>query len=154
MPDFSDLLDAPAGEAPRPPVLPQGTYRGFFKGQYSTHEAPPDKEYTKVIRFNIGLTEWPESISDDAKMQMGPKGPRPIDITKRQFRKEFYDNALWRLDEVLKSCGITTEGRKYRETLPELSGQELLVEVTQFMNQRTGELQNQIGNVKGTYVAA
>lgn len=72
-----------------------------------------------------------------------------IDLSKRQLRKDFYDNSLYRLDDFIKSCGIEANGRTYEEILPQLIGSPVIVEVGQYMNQATSEIGNQVVNLAG-----
>ena len=153
MPDFSQLLRKPAGEAKRPPVLPAGDYYGIIKG----HElGDQNRNRTPYVRFQVGLMDWPDQSADEW-IASDPDGTThtitkaDIDLSKRQMRKDFYltDDALWRLDEFIKSCGIDPHGRVYEEILPELTGQPVMIEVQQYLNQNTNETGNQIGKVVG-----
>jgi hypothetical protein len=67
------------------------------------------------------------------------------------MRRDFYltEDALWRLDDFLRSVGISVEGRSYEEVLPEVIGQPITVEVQQYMNEQSGEIGNQIGKMTG-----
>lgn len=149
MPDFSTLLKKPAGQAKRPQVLAPGNYPGVIKG-FELKEAPPGKDYSMIVRFHIGLTDWPDNLSEEDKMQPTDGGTATtIDLSKRQLRRDFYDNGLYRLDDFIRSCGVESNGRSYEEVLPELRGAAVVVEVQQYMNQSTNELGNQIGNMTG-----
>lgn len=145
MVDFSKLLKKPAGEAKRPPALPVGDFLGLVKG-HELKEAPQGKDYDMIVRFSVALREWPDSV--DSSDREG------IDLAKRQMRRDFYidsndPNGTWRLDEFIRSCGVEPNGRSYEEVLPDLTGSEVLVEVQQYMNERTGEIGNQIGKMVG-----
>lgn len=149
MPDFSKLLSTPAGQAKAPKVLVPGNYPGIIK----SHEllpAPEGKDYTGIIRFHIGLTDWPDTATEDDKNQeTGTGETKPIDLSKRQLRRDFYDNSLKRLDDFIRSCGVDMTGKSYQEVFPELTGCRVTAEVQQYLNQRTNELGNQIGNLTG-----
>ena len=145
MVDFSKLLKRPAGEAKRPPALPAGDYSGIIKG-YELKEAPQGKDYDVIVRFNVGLREWPDTV--DVSDREG------IALDKKQLRRDFYLNtsevdSAWRLDEFIRSCGIEPSGRSYEEVLPDVTGSDVLVEVQQYMSERTGEIGNQIGKLLG-----
>lgn len=149
MPDFSSLLKKPAGQAKKPKELPIGHYQGIVKG-HSLEQAPPGKDYSAIVRIQIGLTGWPDSVAESDKVQdMGGGETRPIDLSKRQLRKDFYDNSLYRLDDFIRSCGIEPNGRSYEEVLPELTGAQVVAEVGQYLNQTTSEIGNQIVTVVG-----
>lgn len=139
MPDFSDLLRKPAGEAKRPQALPIGDYQGVIR----SHEVgDSNRNHTPYVRFGITLTEWPESF--------GPQDiPAEIDLGKRQLRKDFFltDESLWRLDEFIKSTGVNATGRKYEDVLPELIGQPVKVEVRHYRAQ-----DDTVGNTVETLV--
>lgn len=143
MPDFSMLLKKPAGEAKRPPTLPIGDYRGVVRS-YETGDN--NQRQTPYVRFGLVLTEWPESIEEADR-------PDGVDLSKRQLRKDFFltEDALWRLDEFIRSCGIDPNGRAYEEVLPEVIGQPVLVQVQHYMNRASGELGNSTGDVVGQY---
>ena len=140
MPDFSSLLKKPAGEAKKPDALNAGDYPGIIK---SFEMGDANKNKTPYVRFNVGLTSWPDEPQTDA-------AGTPIDLSKRQLRRDFFftEEALWRLDAFLAEIGISAKGRSYEEALPETVGANILVEVQQYMNQQTNEIGNQIGGLK------
>jgi hypothetical protein len=140
MVDFSTLLKKPAGEAKKPAALPAGSYHGIVK----SHEVGDNnKNKTPYVRFHLGLTGLPDGM--DASELDG------ADLSKRQLRRDFFltDDALWRLDEFLKSCGVNPQGRAYEEVLTEVIGANVLVEVQQYVNQSSSEVGNQVGKVIG-----
>jgi hypothetical protein len=137
--DFKTLLSKPAGEAKKPPTLPAETYPGVIK---SYELGDNNKNKTPYVRFHTQLVGWPDSV-DDQELR------KAVDLTKRQLRKDYYltDEALWRLDEFLRSMGLEPSGRTYEEVLPEAVNKPVNVEVQQYMNQQTNEVGNQIGNL-------
>lgn len=146
MPDFSKLLKRPAGEAKEPKALPPGDYTGIIKN-WEMKEAPQGKDYESLVRFSIGLVAWPDSMDESDKLD--ESGEAAMDLGKRQLRRDFYDNALYRLDELIRSCGVDPAGQTYEETLPQLIGRTVLVEVQQYMNQQTNKIGNQVGKLVG-----
>lgn len=142
MPDFSSLLSKPAGEAKKPPVLDAADYPGVVKG-YELGESSQKK--TPYVRFNLGLTDWPEG----AEPQTRDDGT-PIDLSAKSLRRDYFltDDALWRLDALLKDLGIEANGRTYMDILPETVGASVLVEVRQGMSQTTNDLFNEVANIK------
>lgn len=149
MPDFSQLMNQPAGQAKKPKVLVVGNYSAIIKS-YELIEAPAGKDYKTIIRFHVGLIGWPDSATEEDKQQEQMDGSfKPIDLAKRQLRRDFYDNSMYRLDEFIRSCGIEPNGRSYAEVLPELTGAQIVAEVQQYLNGKTNELGNQIGNMTG-----
>ena len=152
MPDFSKLYKAPAGVAKRPQALPVSTgepYPGIVKS-FELVEAPAGRNYSTIVRFHLGLTGWPDGVEESERLEDGPDGqPRPIDLSKRQQRRDFYDHMLYQLDDFVRSCGINPEGRTYEEVLPELVGAEVQVEIGQYLD-RNNEIRNQVNNIAGT----
>ena len=135
--NFAHLLKKPAGQAAKPQALPAGDYPGIIKG----HEfGDNNKNKTPYVRFSIGLLGWGDSVDES---------DRSGDPTKRQFRRDFYltDDALWRLDALLKDCGVEANGREYEEVLNELTGAQVTVEIQQYLNQQSGEIGNQVGKI-------
>ena len=145
--DLSHLLRRPAGQATKPAALPIGDYQGIIK---SFEYGDQNQNKTPYVRFQLGLMEWPQNISDDEKTQPGPSGPVPVELSKRSLRRDFFltDDALWRLDDFLKSCG-KEGGANYEELIPTLVGERVVVEVQQYVNQKTSEIGNQVGRVVG-----
>jgi hypothetical protein len=154
MVDFSKLLRKPAGEAKRPPVLPAGDYQGIIKA-FELGDANRNK--TPYCRFQVGLIGWGEgtpetwTVFDPASGKTYDVSQADIDLSKRQMRRDYYltEDALFRLDELIRSCGVEPAGRTYEEILPEMIGQQVLVEIQQYTNQTTAELGNQIGKIVG-----
>jgi hypothetical protein len=153
MPDFSQLLKKPAGEAKKPPPLPAFDYMGLIK---SYEVGDQNRNRTPYVRLQVALQGWPDNMPDewtvsDSEGQVHTVSKGDVDLSKRQMRKDFYltDDALWRLDEFIRSCGIDPRGRDYDEIIPELVGQPITVEVQQYLNQQTNEIGNQIGKVVG-----
>ena len=153
MPDFSQLLRKPAGEAKKPPVLPMGDYpavvRGFEFGDQNRNKTP-------YVRFQTSLQDWPKDSSDEWTVVDGEGNATvvckdDVDLSKRSMRKDFFltEDSLWRFDEFIRSCGINPNGRMYEEIIPEIVGQPVLAEVTQYLNQQTNETGNQIGKLVG-----
>lgn len=144
MPDFSQLLKKPAGEHKKPPALPAGQYTGIIK---SYEIGDQNKNHTPYVRFQVGLTGWPDSVDESERSTDGTA----IDLSKKQLRKDFFftDDALWRLDDFIKSCGVDASGRAYEEVLPEIIGLPVVVEVQQYMNQTNSEIGNQVGMLVG-----
>lgn len=148
MVDFSLLLKKPSGMALKPQALPPETYPGVIK---SFEVGDNNKNKTPYVRLHCGLTGWPDSIDADGRSQKAPDGTvKAIDLSKRSMRRDMYltDDALWRLDELLRALGIEGVGQKqYEELLLELVGKQVMIEVQQYLNQQTNEIGNQIGGI-------
>lgn len=140
MVDFSQLLKKPAGEAKRPAALPPGDYQAIIT-RYEVGDA--NKNKTPYVRFHMKMIAWPDTVDEQDR--------EGIELDKRLSRRDFFltDEALYRLDELIRSCGIKPEGRDYEEIVPEMIGQQVTVEMQQYMNQQTNEIGNNIGKVFG-----
>lgn len=140
MPDFSSLLRKPAGEAKRPPVLPVGDYSGIIK---KWEVGDNNRNKTPYVRFHLGFFDFPESV-DHADREN-------IDLSKRQKSRDYYltEESLFRLDEMLRTLGVEAKGRSYEEVLPEVLGKNVIISVTHYTNDRTGELGDQVEKIIG-----
>lgn len=133
--NFGSLLSMPAGEAKKPEALEVGNYPGIVKAyEYGSN----NKNQTPYVRFAIGLLGWP----DDVEPMEG------VDLAKRTLRRDFYltSDAFWRLDELMKSCDIALSGRAYSETIPDMIGKQVVVEVLTYMT-KENEAANQVGKL-------
>src|SRR5260221_13062928 len=148
MVDFSTLLRKPAGEAKKPPALPIGDYPGVIK---SYELGDQNKNKTPYVRFHVSLLGWADSIPESERQA-------DLDLSKRQMRRDYFltEDALWRLDELLRGIGVKMEGRSYEETLPDAVGAKVVAEVKQYFvtdkntGQQTGDIGNQIGLLKAS----
>ncbi len=141
MVDFSKLLRKNVSDAKRPPALPAADYPGII----ARHElGDQNTNHTPYVRYHVRLTGPAETV-DPAELA-------GIELDKRQMRRDFFltDDADWRLAEFLKSCGIETEGRNFEDTISEAVGKTVVVQVQQYLNQKTNEIGNQIGTLTGT----
>lgn len=142
MVDFTSLLQKPAGEAKKPEALPAGDYHGVVK---SFETGDSNKNKTPYVRFHIGIVAPGDAVASDHP------DLAEQDLSKRQMRRDYYltEDAMWRLDDFLKSLGIALAGKSYEETIPEAVGTQVLVEVQQYLNQTSNEIGNQIGKIVG-----
>lgn len=143
MPDFTSLLNKPAGQATKPEALNVGDYPGVISG-YEMGEARNEKK-TPFVRFGLKLIGWPEGAEPQTK-----KDGSPMEVNGKTLRRDFYltDDAMWRLDELLRGLGIDLEGKSYLEVLPMTVGSQVLVEVRQYLNQQTNEVGNEVQGLK------
>jgi hypothetical protein len=151
--DFSAMLKKQSGKAKRPKALPRATYPGKIKawevGDKNTNNTP-------YVRFHVVPTSWPDSVDEADRMQEGAEEGSlvPINLSKRQLRRDIFtagtdgSDMMWRLDEFLKSLGLEM-GPSYEELLPQVIGKDVLIDVTQYVNQRSGELENQVDRIVG-----
>lgn len=147
--DLSSLLKRPANAAMKPQPLPIGDYPGIIK---SFAYDDKNKNNTPYVRFQLGLLDWPESVSPEERGQKDPQGNFvPTDLSKRNLRADFYltEDAFYRLTEFCKSCGLD-EGQEYDVLIPQLVGQRVTVTVQQGVNQQTSEIFNNVAKVFGS----
>lgn len=149
MPDFTAWLSRPAGKAVRPPALPVENYPGKIQsyeyGDNNTNKTP-------YVRYQLSLTDWPDSIPEEKRFFKDREGNLvPINLQRVRLRRDFFltDDALWRLDEFLRSCDVDPDGHEYGEVCPQVIGCDVTVEVQQYLNQNTNEIGNQVGRVLG-----
>lgn len=152
--DFSGLLSKKVDDAKRPPVLPVGTYEGIVQ-KWSPDEANlKDGRKVPLVRFNIQLTAPTDEIDPADLVDADGK---PIEVNGKRVRSEFWmdGESDFRLSEFIQSCGIDTEGRSYRETLPETINAPVLVTLTQTQSKdkvdKDGnpEMYNNVGRIVG-----
>ena len=153
MPDFSHLYKRPAGLSAEPKALPQEQYPGIIKffefAETSTQKIP-------VVRVHLALLGWPDSVQEKDRYLTDGEGKQvPIEITKKQFRRDFmtpedFSNPAWfYFDQFLRTCGLEPQGHSYEELIPQLIGQRVTVEIQQYLNQNTNNIGNQVGRVFG-----
>lgn len=141
MVDFSSLLSKPLDEVEKPLPLPAGTYHGRIL-KYGVGETTSDKK-TPYVQFDFQIVAAGEDVDPEALVK--------IDLSKKQMRNSFYltPDAEYRLKEFINSCGISTAGRTFNETLPETINQPVLISVIQKPNRDGTELFSQIDKVIG-----
>lgn len=148
--DFSQLGKRAAGEATRPPTMPGGDYPCIAR----TNElGESQQKKTPFVRYYLTLLDWPSTIQErwtehDEKGKVWEYSKADIDLSKKPQRFEFYfpkeengefnQDALWRFDEFLRSCGIDPSGRSYEELFPVPVGSRMLLTMRQQMNMDTG----------------
>lgn len=149
MADFTAFLDQQGGQGIKPKPLPIEIYPGIVAGyEYGDN----NKNHTPYCRYQLKLTGWPQSIPDSSRVQLDAEGREHlIDISKRNLRVDYFltDEAKYRLDEFLKTCGLDPRSGKYSELCPQVVGCQVSVEVKQYLNPNTNEVGNQAGRVFG-----
>lgn len=150
--DFSSMLKKQSGQAKRPKALPRGSYPGKIK---AWEVGDKNKNNTPYVRFHVIPTQWPDSVDESERMQEGPNGELiPINLSKRQLRRDIFTQGtdgtdmMYRLDDFLKSLGLEM-GPAYEELLAQVNGKDVLIDVTQYVNQQSGELENQVEKIVG-----
>lgn len=151
MTDMSSLLRPSAILTMPPPVIPPDFYPGIIK----TYELATSQNGNPMLRFQIGLTGWPDSVAKKDRIQLGPNNEEvAIDLSKKQMRKDFFltPNAYFRLENFLTAMGfeILTDdvgNKDYETPVSQLVGEKVLVEVQRILSQRTNEFMNVCGEL-------
>lgn|SRR5574337_489417 len=144
-PNFRELLSMPSDGFKRPPALPEGHYRAIIKN----HEfGTSSKKKTPFVRFLVTPTEPTEDV--DADLLEG------IDLSKKEFRKDYYitPDALYRLREMLDSVLGEQEGRSFDERIPDTRGVEVIIGISQRVDDNSGEVFNDVNTLVGAPSAA
>lgn len=143
--DLRSLLDVEVSEIKKPPTWPAGAYHGHIE-KYEPGESREKK--TPYLRLFVKVTRADESILEE--MLKDEKGV-PFDLGKRAMRRDYYltDDAKFRLVDLIKSCGIDTEGKKLSACIPELVGKTVLIQITQKASQSGEELFNEVTDLAG-----
>ena len=138
--DFKALLKKPVDSIERPKPLPAGTFFGVVQ-KYEFGESKEKK--TPFLRLLIGITGPGDDID--------PSDLDGVDLAKKSLRKDYYltDDALYRLTELIASCGIPTEGRMLDECIPDLQGASMLCSVTQRSSPDGSEIYNDLDKLAG-----
>jgi len=148
--DPSSLLRPSAKSTLPPPVIPADLYPGVIK----SYELGQSNNGNPLLRFPVGLLDWPPTVDDSDKIQDdGQGGTIPIDLSRKQLRKDFFltPAAYFRLENFLTSMGfdieVDADGNKDFETpVSQLIGRKVNVEVQRILN-RQGEFINVVGEL-------
>ena len=143
--DFKTLLSTPVESAERPKPRPAGTYNGVIeKFQFDKSR----QKLTPYVRFSLTAISPGPGIDQVALQDAGP-------IDKWKPHRDYYltNDALYRLRELIESCGISTSGRSFNETIPELKGKPVVLTVVlaNSTNETTGEVSifNNVEEMRG-----
>lgn len=147
-PNFSNLLNKPADDIKKPPVLPEGTYFGTLTGQPTFGESSQKK---------TPFVQWTGQYSHAAPdIELVDEEGKPINLEGKKFYFSHYltEDAMWRLVEFIKSCGVETEGRTLSELIPQCAGKAVQLSVVQRPNKDETGMVNNIQEMVGTEGAA
>jgi len=124
---FSEILNKPSGEAPKPQALPIGTYLTVVDGPYKPTKVGQDQ--TDCVEFVLKILSVmeadPSEVSDYESAQGGS-------LLGKTINARFFltDKALYRLDEFLEIVGIA-KGLPYKQALAEVTGKQVVINVSQ-----------------------
>lgn len=152
MPDFSSFLKSTSGTAKKPESLPTDDYPAVVK---SFEYGDQNKNKTPYLRVHFGFIGPGFAAGNQEAL-----AALNIDVSKRQIRRDFYTRGkdendaaaeqacMYRLDQFLRSCGVEPGGGKtYDELIPQIVGAQVLLGVTQKMNENTSEFFNEVATV-------
>ena len=140
-PNFSSLLNRPAGDIKKPPVLPAGTYNGIIE---RTEFGESTKKKTPFLRYWVKVQTPGEDVD--------PEELSGIDLGKKgALKSDFYitDDALWRLKSFIESCGVNLTGRTLEEGIPDTLGCQVIISVKHNPSQRGDEIYAEIDSMRG-----
>lgn len=132
--DFKSLLGKNVDTVEKPKPKPGGTYHGVIEGFKFDLSQKQKTPFVRVTAYNVspGQDIDPNDLAENK-----------IDLTKWKPHRDFYltEDALYRLREFLESLGITTTGRSFNETLPEIKGKPVIMTAVNgtTTNEATGE---------------
>lgn len=136
MDSFAEILNKPSGEAPKPQVLPSGTYLTVVDGPYKPGKVGQDQ--TETVEFTLKILTVIQA--NDAEVMAIEGGLPGKTVYARFFITE---KALYRLDEFLENLGIQ-KGLPYKQALSECSGKQIIVNLGQKPSQDGSKLYNEI----------
>ena len=139
--NFQSLLSKPVNSIKEPAPLPAGTYTGVIKS-YKYDESREKK--TPYVRFEVQLQSPGADID--------PSDVAEIDLTKKIMRRDYYltEDALFRLKDLIVSCGVDSSGRSLAEVIPDLVHAEVLVNVTTRSSEDGKKIYFDVQDLKGT----
>ena len=157
MVDFSGLLKKPAFKGVKPQALPPAPAYPGRVGKFELGESKEKK--TPYLRYQIHITGWDESVSDQDRVFKDEEGvEHTIDPTKKTLRKDFWlttgeggkDGGYYQLDQFLRSIGVAGgPGVQHEDVIGQAVGAMVIVSVGQFLNQQSGDILNEVKDVKG-----
>ena len=138
MVDFSNVLNMNVDDAEAPKPLPIGTYKARI-GSYEFGESSMKK--TPLVRVFYVPVEPMSDVDEDEleAVQQTVEG----DIAKKSLSNDFYltPNAIFMLRRHMEDVlGMTTSGRTFNETIPEMVNQDCVLTVDHGTSQRTGNV--------------
>lgn len=135
MPDFTSLLHKDMEEIKKPAAWPTGLYPGRIL-RYEPGESTQKK--TPYMRFTVGVTDFPEALDESER--------EGFDLEGKTFRCDYYltEDALFRLKDLMAGLGFTGY---LDEALPQSVGSDVMIDLTQELNQQTSEIFNRVNRL-------
>ena len=138
MTDFDAILNTKMDDIEKPRPLPSGTYT-FIISDYETGESI--NKGTPFIRFKCSPVSAGADV-DAAELQ-------GISLTNRKLSLTFWmtDDSKHRFKSFLSDRGISTTGQTIKSLLPATKGVTFTGFVVQQINEKTGDVFNNIDRV-------
>jgi hypothetical protein len=129
-PALSSILDRQAGDAERPKPLPVGTYRAIVFGAPRFDKST--KKGTDYVEFTLKLQSAEDDVDqEDLQAALTKKTGETVPLNQKTNRLTFYltEDAVYRLDEFFKHCGLDIEETPMsrRQAAAEIQNSEVLV---------------------------
>lgn len=117
--EFESILDTPAEQIERPKPLPQGSWFTIVTGHRFDKSS---QQQTEFVEFTLKVTEACQDVDgeDLEKFLTTPDGSRK-NLQEVTVRNTYYltDNALYRLKDFCKNCGVDVSKGTPRKWIPE-----------------------------------
>src|SRR5215472_10004854 len=123
-PTFGSILDQPAQDAERPPLLP----RGYYHTVVQSFREDKSSKGTEFVAFSlkvIGPWEGRGEPDEDELEEFG-------EVRDSIIEARFYltEKSKYRLREFLEHCGVDrSDGKSFKQACPETTNCEVLVQV-------------------------
>ena len=126
--NLASILDRPYGDAERPKPLPVGTYRTIVTGAPRFDKSA--KKGTPFVEFTLKFISAEEDVDqDDLETALTKKSGDTVPLQNKTTKVTYYEteDAIWRLDEFIRHCGVDAEGMSRRQAVAECQNCEVLV---------------------------
>lgn len=141
-------LNRSADQAKRPVALNDGIYFGKVIEQ---RIGESDKKRTPYVEYTVELTHPHPDVDLQGVNDKGE--PVTIDPAGKKMRFSFWftEDSEYRFVDFIKSLGITTEGRTYKELIPQALQQQVMVDVSKQPSKSGEGYFNEIRSMRGLH---
>jgi hypothetical protein len=128
---FSDILKTRSSEVERPSPMPVGEYVCAIQGQ--PRQDKSKQKQTPFVEFTYKVLEAMDSVDTDAldEWLTNKKGEKKK-LSEVTIKDTYYltEGSLWRLTDMLKACGLDTDGdQSIGQLIEEAPGNQLIVTI-------------------------